>query len=402
MRWKARLMLDTTMRKRTPGKGMPGSRKALLAAFGTLIVLALAFSGWVCKAKIHRSLNAKLLSAVKANDTEGVRLLLADGADPNIYDVPEEHFSLWQQIRAVFHRNSQGEAAAQNNLGPSITQNSRGATIITPYRMPTLLETALTPDEYSETYREVENAPMIEALLNAGARVEESTYEHQTPLMTAVENGHLKTVQLLLDHGANPLARDDKGKLPIHHIIVASHNPLPIAKLLVERGTDVNATDNQGITPLRVTDDLPTLRFLIAKSANINAQANDGGTALLSVTGMDDTKAMQLMLEHGANVDLCDNDKTTPLDNAVHYGSLPTIKMLLACGAKIDPINGDGNTPLTSSLTIGDNPEIVKVLLACGANVNYRNTAGQTALSLAKINGYRKTIALLEAAGAHQ
>ena len=371
-------------------------RKALLVAFGTTILLALAFSGWVYKAKTHRSLNARLLSAVKANDTAGVRLLLAHGADPNIYDVPEEHLSLWQQIRAAFRRDNQGLNALQNNQGATTTIN----------HTPTLLETALSPDMYSEPYTKVENAPLIEALLNAGARVDESSLKHQTPLMTAVEYGRLKTVQLLLDHGANPLARDDNGKLPIHHMIVASHNPLPIAELLVKLGNDINAVDALGTTPLMITDDLPTRRFLLAKGANINAQAKNGDNALLRATGVGDTKAIQLMLDHGAKVDLCDNDKSTPLDAAVQSGSfpgvniLPAIKMLLAYGAKIDPINADGNTPLTSSLTIGDKPEIVKLLLAHGADVNHHNKAGQTALSLAIKHNYNDLIVLLKAAGA--
>ena len=111
-------------------------RKALLVASGTTILLALAFSGWVYKAKTHRSLNARLLSAVKANDTAGVRLLLAHGADPNIYDVPEEHLSLWQQIRAAFRRDNQGLNALQNNQGATTTIN----------HTPTLLETALSPE----------------------------------------------------------------------------------------------------------------------------------------------------------------------------------------------------------------------------------------------------------------
>jgi len=42
----------------------------------------------------------------------------------------------------------------------------------------------------------------------------------------------------------------------------------------------------------------------------------------------------------------------------------------------------------------------VKLLLAHGADVNHRNKAGQTALSLAKQRGYKKTMGLLEKAGA--
>ena len=65
-------------------------RRTLFGTLAAIIVLALSFCGWVYRAKTQRDLNMKLLGAVRNDDTETARVLLMQGADPNIRDVPEE------------------------------------------------------------------------------------------------------------------------------------------------------------------------------------------------------------------------------------------------------------------------------------------------------------------------
>ena len=51
----------------------------------------------------------------------------------------------------------------------------------------------------------------IRSLLNLGADIEEKTPDGSTPLMFASYKGHLNVVQLLLDQGANILAKNNYG-----------------------------------------------------------------------------------------------------------------------------------------------------------------------------------------------
>jgi len=330
-----------------------GRKRLLFAAFGTLIVLTVVFCGWAYKAKNQRDLNMQLLGAVRKGDAEKARQLLAQGADPNIRDVPQQHLSLWQQIRIAFYRDSP----------PPDDQKK------------TLLEMALGLDSVSqqndESPPDVENVPLVKALLDAGARTEDCSDKHCTPLMTAVHFDHLKTVQMLLDHNANPFARDDNGHYPIHFMRSMTDTEIKIADLLLKHGNDVNAVDNQGWTPLIdcfADDDcdLPMLRFLIAHGANVNARAKDGNGTLVMAIGLS-PEATRTLLEHGAEV---------------------------------DPINEDGDTPLTLCLKGDSQADTVKTLIAHGADVNHRNKAGETPLSLARKNDYTQIIMLLEAAGA--
>jgi len=372
----------------------PKSRRVLLAAFGTILVLGLLFCGWVYKAKTRRDLNMQLLGAVRKNDTEAVLGLLARGADPNILDVPQQNLSLWQQIQLAFHHDSP----------PADDQTD------TPKRI--VLELALTWDRDIDTdseeppFKDTENAVVIKALLDAGARTEDSSQHHQTPLMTAVSRDRLKTVQTLLDHGAYVLARNDDGKLPIHCMNDDFGHKVRIAELLLKHGTDINATDEEGRTPLLNESfywdgsDLPILSYLLAHGANINAKTKGGCSALLLATKAYDNKSTRFIIEHGADVNVCDDYKSTPLLYTAAHGSVQNVILLLAKGAKIDPIDSNEDTPLTCALQGDGRPDVIKLLIAHGANVKHRNKTGDTALAIAIRNHHIACVRLLKAAGA--
>jgi len=364
-------------------------RTALLCI---LVLVAALFGGWLYHAKTQRDLNMRLLGAVRKGDVEAARLLLLHGADPNIRDVPEQQLSLWQKIRHALHRDS-GSESDQANLHPS--------TLIELAFLTSLDESNLSREE-SDVSRE--NALMIKVLLDSGARPDDCSEGGTTPLMMAVLGDRLETAQTLLDHGANPLARDDTGQLPIHYLAFDEGSQLKVVELLVKRGNNVNAADNEGETvlmkALHKRVDVSILRSLIARGANVNARSKNGNSALLEATGVGDVRTILQLLEYGAEVNVCDQEKFTPLHKAIQEPSRALIKALLVHGAKIDAINKYGDTPLTICVRGGSRPDIVEVLIEYGANVNHRNNAGETALSLAKKQNYTKTIQLLEAAGA--
>jgi len=292
-------------------------KQGLFGTLGIVLALALWFGGWVYKAKTQRNLNMQLLGAVRNDDAETARLLLAQGADPNIHDVPEEQLSLWQQIRHAFHKDSQSP-----NDPPE-----------------TVLEMAMS---LGGNDADTVNVALIKTLLEAGARPNDCSGDHITPMMVAVQFDSPQAVQMLLDHGANPLAKDDFGRLPIHCLYFDDPDALKIAEMLVKRGEDINATNDSGRTALlqsSILGNIHMLRFFIA---------------------------------HGAKIDVVDNDDNTPLIDCLR------------------------------STLFSERTDIVKFLIAHGADVNHCNKVGETALSLAKSLKYKQSIRLLEAAGAKQ
>ena len=69
-----------------------------------------------------------------------------------------------------------------------------------------------------------------------------------TPIMHAAADGDLKSMELLLQHGADPNARNEDNELPLGY--ACSYEQWGAARLLIERGADVNGIEREGLTHL--------------------------------------------------------------------------------------------------------------------------------------------------------
>src|SRR5690606_31840753 len=123
--------------------------------------------------------------------------------------------------------------------------------------------------------------PLIRQLLDAGADpnvVSNNTPRARmrggsprivfaTPLMRAAFSADLELVQVLLEYGADPhlVSRDHETALMAaagtgfvhgYHRETSLAERLEVIKLLVEQGSDVNAADDYGITPLMVAGNI--------------------------------------------------------------------------------------------------------------------------------------------------
>ena len=232
---------------------------------------------------------------------------------------------------------------------------------------------------------------IVASLLKFGADVDALDNDTMTPLHLVSQSqltrfgdsSHIaKTAQVLLEHGASVHMRNKKGQMPLH--TASCHGLSDIVALLLKFGADVDAQDNDTMTPLHLVSQSRLAMF--------------GDYSHIS-------KTAQLLLEHGASVRVRNKNGQTPLHAASHNGLSDIVALLLKFGADVDAQDNDTMTPLflVSEHLFGDDSQTTKtaqLLLEHGASVHVRNKTGWMPLHTASHRGHSCIVALLLKFGA--
>jgi cytohesin len=261
-----------------------------------------------------------LTYAVRRREEEIVRVLLDNGANPN-------------------GDNGSGDsllcvAAKLKVLRIAFLLLERGANVDSVDRRG---ETALELCEGSDGLD-----ALAELLVRRGARVRPGL------LHSFARWGKLEAVRAILDTGADPNATVHPGGwTTLHHAAECKNRD--IAQLLLQGGAKPNVKNQRGQTPLHLAAAAhchETAMELILAGANVNARDLDQRTPLHEAVGWDETKTAAVLLDNGADIEakaVCPPSPKlwwTPLHEAVKWRCYPTCKFLLEKGADIDAISG--------------------------------------------------------------
>lgn len=167
-------------------------------------------------------------------------------------------------------------------------------------------------------------------LLDHGADVNAPNDRRFTPLHRAAFYEFHEVVGVLLVHNADIHAKNVNGEVPLHLAACSLRDYaendidevspdqrvdlLRTMQLLLDHGADVNARANDGSTPLH--------------------HSSFRGIGRGSYGDMGILEGTRLLLEHGANIDAEDNEGRTPLDVALAFGRHKMAKFLLEHDAR--------------------------------------------------------------------
>ena len=184
----------------------------------------------------------------------------------------------------------------------------------------------------------------------------------QFSLNEAVRLNDIVLIKVLIDSGTDVNAGDKLGETPLHDAVVRGYRD--IAVLLIEKGADVNARDVRGLTPVHAAawrgyQDIVAL--LITKGADINARDQDGVTPLHTAALAARKETVALLIEKGADINAKNESNLTPLHAAALAGDRETVVLLIDNGADVNVRSKDGLTPLQMA-SQKNHSEVVELL----------------------------------------
>jgi len=221
-----------------------------------------------------------------------------------------------------------------------------------------------------------------------------------TPLHLASVTENLKTIQLLIDRGAELDALDVTQSTPLHLALINEN--FDIVELLIRRGADVNALYHKKLTPLHlaaVSGSPDAIKLILPKNKDINSQDDSKSTSLHLAADSGSLEGVALLLDYKADVNARDNKRSTPLHLASRRGSFNLVQLLLERGADPNAQNEKGWTALHIATQKGA-VKVVQCLLERGAHANIADGDGRTPLHVASNSKNTKIVALLMEHGA--
>ena len=352
-----------------------------------------------------------LMSAARAGRTDAVRALVEAGADVNAREATRGQTALmWAAAEGhadiVLYLVQSGADIEAVSHGPSSPLDiTEGASL---YKRNTPRVDIFTPLQFAVRAGRVETA---EALLDAGANLEDRTPQGMDLLTLAIANAHYDMAVFLIERGADVNALD-VGWSPLHQVVrlrtldigmwyypvpTGNYTTLDLAKLLLARGANVDSRTTEPFadawagrlsvrsTPFHLATkgaDVAMMRLLVANGADVTATNASGSTAIGLAAGMEMGNPNQ--------------------DSGMDTDAAEALKLALALGAgDIDAVNRAGDSALHAAV-FRAKPRAIQILAEHGAKLNIKNRRGTMPIDDA-LNGVRggsasKSIAKPEAA----
>lgn len=281
------------------------------------------------------------------------------------------------------------------------------------------------------------DAALLKDLLRRGTPPGVRASDGTTPLMAASLHGSAEMVELLLKHGADPRAANDRDVTAllwgatdaqkVRLLLAAGADPNAASKLgntplmvaagaasgsaaakqLVAHGADITLRNRGGRTPLRIATsagDVETVRLFIAKARQLDKLdkvIRDAGPTVAVASNYGFHEIVKLLLENGANANQKNGSRGPGINRALMGGHLDVARTLIEHGVSLKERSQPDGTPavMLAAYTESDDPAMVELLREQGADCTAVNGDKETALTWARMRGHRSLAEALVEAG---
>ncbi|XP_063923969.1 uncharacterized protein LOC135138056 isoform X2 [Zophobas morio] len=213
----------------------------------------------------------------------------------------------------------------------------------------------------------------VQMLLDSGTLINIMDKDQNNALHYASEsmNNNVHVMKLLIEKGIHVNDQNKYGTTALQ--IACLEGVYENAKILLDCGASINIANNANNNALHFAseskkDNRGVIKLLIEKGIDVNAQNENGKTALQFACLEGIYENAEMLLDFSASIGITDEDN----NNALHYAS--------------------------SAENV--NRSLIKLLIEKGININAQNKNGMTALQLARLEGIQENVQMLLNLGA--
>lgn len=235
----------------------------------------------------------------------------------------------------------------------------------------------------------------VQTLVDSGANLKCKDNNLHTPLFLSIYQctehyeSRVEIIEYLIKKGANIEAKDAENNTTL--FLAAYNNKIQIVKLIVKKHQAkanfkefICTKNNHGFDTLDCTvehNNRKMVTFLVSKVIDANDQDFNGNAMLHKASYNVDTKAVRLLLELKVNVNAVTKCNRTPLLLAVKKGHTKIVKMLLEVKANMNICEQQSYTPL-HLVVQRDYFDIAQLLIEKGADLSIKCKDGYTAIDM--------------------
>lgn len=214
-------------------------------------------------------------------------------------------------------------------------------------------------------------------------------------LMIAASKGYVKEINKLVARGADVNAENQNGVTPL--ILAVAENKADAVAALLAHDPDVDKFTSLNETPLLIAvknNFFSIAEMLLRAGADINLADMYGAVplhyaSLYGLTGMAD-----MLIYYDADLNARTQDGSTPLMASVWAGSYLSSELLIHNGAGMEEKDNQGFTPFLLASWFGDTATM-DLLFMNGANLFASTNSGHNAMTLAVISGQSEAVSFL-------
>uniref|UniRef100_A0A674ME91 Myosin XVI n=2 Tax=Takifugu rubripes TaxID=31033 RepID=A0A674ME91_TAKRU len=188
-----------------------------------------------------------------------------------------------------------------------------------------------------------DNVFAAEVLMERGVNMNLQDEDLWTALHVACVCDHADVVLLLLLAGVNVLLQDVNGNIPLDYASEGTESSWILRKHLEENGVDLSSIHTMKMQ--RRSTMMSDVTQLLATGEGLSLSNEDGVTLLHIACASGYREVVSVLLEKGADPDAADNNFWTPLHLASKYGQTSIISLLLRHGANPTLLNCNQHKP---------------------------------------------------------